>query len=126
MDEDSSYEADSRDKKKIDALRFQGRKTTTNDLTAVYGEVNEKFQPKDLIEKHNKSGVFKVGGLYEVEEDGFNRKPQHIFEIPSGMEGKRASPQFDIGGETGYKSGLFAPRFWYDIYSYLNTTPLED
>lgn len=42
------------------------------------------------------------------------------------MLGKRASAQFDIGGETGYKSGLFAPRFWYDIYSFLNATPLED
>ncbi|WP_347220257.1 hypothetical protein [Chryseobacterium sp.] len=30
--------------------------------------------------------------------------------LPAGI-GRRASSQFDIGGETGYKSGIFAPRF---------------
>lgn len=123
LDENSSNPDDSFDIKKVHSLRYKARRTSVNDLRLPFGAVD--LIPREELgllpdETITKSGFVKP---IEVIASEFSEMETNLSaQIP----GVRSNPQYDIGGESGYKSGIFAPRFWYDIYSILNTTPVED
>ncbi len=102
--DDSTADDDIYITKKVDTHRYKGRSTSINDLVQPYGELD-------------------IGQMGAAEFDEFGPKLQTLEDtkrkleenrellVASGMLGRRANPQYDLGGDTGYKSSLFEPRF---------------
>lgn len=111
---DSSDDNDLLDTKVVNTLNVQRRSTFYNDRAPAYGDL-DIASGDDTNARDN----LKLKTLDDVRGD--LRENRELLVASSHM-GKRSHPQFDIGGEVGYKSGLFESRFWYDIYSYLNAT----
>lgn len=111
---DSSDDNDLIDYKIVNNLDTQRRSIFFNDRAPAYGDLDIASDNGD-----NNIDSLKLKTLDDVKGD---LKENRELLVASGYMGKRSHPQFDLGGEVGYKSGLFEARFWYDIYSYLNTS----
>ena len=111
---DSSEDNDILDTKIVNTLNTQRRSVFYNDRAPAYGDLD--------IASGDDNGSGDGLKLKTLEDVKGDLKENRELLVASSYMGKRSHPQFDVGGEIGYKSGLFESRFWYDIYSYLNST----